>query len=33
MGNKKVQRLIIWFMVALIVVSGLLMGVSYLTSF
>ncbi|CAD2073665.1 stressosome-associated protein Prli42 [Jeotgalicoccus coquinae] len=33
MGNKKVQRFIIWFMVILIVVSGLLMGVSYLTSF
>lgn len=33
MHNKKVQRIIIWFMVALIVVSGLLMGVSYLTSF
>ncbi|CEA00115.1 hypothetical protein BN1048_00824 [Jeotgalicoccus saudimassiliensis] len=33
MGNKKVQRLIIWFMIVLIVVSGLLMGVSYLTSF
>ncbi|WP_156897159.1 MULTISPECIES: stressosome-associated protein Prli42 [Jeotgalicoccus] len=33
MHNKKVQRLIIWFMIILIVVSGLLMGVSYLTSF
>ncbi|MDO5359393.1 MAG: stressosome-associated protein Prli42 [Jeotgalicoccus sp.] len=33
MHNKKVQRIIIWFMVILIVVSGLLMGVSYLTSF
>lgn len=33
MGNKKIQRFIIWFMVILIVVSGLLMGVSYLTSF
>lgn len=33
MHNKKVQRIIIWFMVTLIVVSGLLMGVSYLTSF
>ncbi|CAM4166178.1 MULTISPECIES: stressosome-associated protein Prli42 [Jeotgalicoccus] len=33
MQNKKVQRYIIWFMIILIVVSGLLMGVSYLTSF
>ncbi|CAD2075361.1 hypothetical protein JEOAER750_01183 [Jeotgalicoccus aerolatus] len=33
MGNRKVQKFIIWFMVILIVVSGLLMGVSYLTSF
>ncbi|CAD2077894.1 stressosome-associated protein Prli42 [Jeotgalicoccus meleagridis] len=33
MQNKKIQRLIIWFMIILIVVSGLMMGISYLTSF
>ncbi|CAD2077228.1 MAG TPA: stressosome-associated protein Prli42 [Jeotgalicoccus sp.] len=33
MSNKKLQRAIIWAMIILIVVSGLLMGVSYLTSF
>lgn len=33
MSNKKLQRAIIWAMIILIVVSGLLMGISYLTSF
>lgn len=33
MQNKKVQRFIIWAMIILIVVSGLLMGISYLTNF
>lgn len=31
MQNKKVQKYVIWFMVFLIVVSGLLMGLGYLT--
>ncbi|MCK1977155.1 stressosome-associated protein Prli42 [Jeotgalicoccus huakuii] len=33
MQNKNVQKFIIWFMIILIVVSGLMMGISYLTSF
>lgn len=33
MQNKKVRQVVIWFMVFLIVVSGLLFGVSMLTSF
>ncbi|WP_415735710.1 stressosome-associated protein Prli42 [Lacicoccus alkaliphilus] len=33
MQNKKVRQVIIWFMVFLIVVSGLLFGVSMITSF
>lgn len=31
MQNKKIQKFVIWFMVFLIVVSGLLMGLGYLT--
>lgn len=33
MSNKKLQSAIIWAMIILIVVSGLLLGISYLTSF
>ncbi|CAD2075819.1 stressosome-associated protein Prli42 [Phocicoccus pinnipedialis] len=33
MSNKKLQRAIIWAMIILIVVSGLMMGISYLTGF
>lgn len=33
MQNKKVRQVVIWFMVFLIVVSGLLFGVSMITSF
>lgn len=32
MGNRKIQKLVIWFMILLIVVSGLLFGVSMLTT-
>ncbi|MFD2829389.1 stressosome-associated protein Prli42 [Corticicoccus populi] len=31
MQNKKIQKYVIWFMVFLIVVSGLLMGLGMLT--
>lgn len=32
MQNKRIQRVIIWIMVLLIVVSGLLFGLSMLTT-
>ncbi|WP_411844357.1 stressosome-associated protein Prli42 [Salinicoccus sp. HZC-1] len=32
MNNRKVQKIVIWFMILLIVVSGLLFGVSMLTT-
>lgn len=32
MNNKKVQKAVIWFMIILIVLSGLLFGVSMLTT-
>lgn len=32
MGNRKVQKIVIWFMIFLIVVSGVLFGVSMLTT-
>lgn len=32
MGNSKIQKIVIWFMIFLIVVSGLLFGVSMLTT-
>ncbi|WP_156172372.1 stressosome-associated protein Prli42 [Salinicoccus sediminis] len=32
MGNGKIQKIVIWFMIFLIVVSGLLFGVSMLTT-
>ncbi len=32
MGNRKMQKIVIWFMIFLIVVSGLLFGVSMLTT-
>ncbi|WP_017548900.1 stressosome-associated protein Prli42 [Salinicoccus carnicancri] len=32
MGNRKIQKVVIWFMIFLIVVSGLLFGVSMLTT-
>ncbi|HIW12196.1 MAG TPA: stressosome-associated protein Prli42 [Candidatus Salinicoccus stercoripullorum] len=32
MGNRKTQKIVIWFMIFLIVVSGLLFGVSMLTT-
>ncbi|SFK59638.1 stressosome-associated protein Prli42 [Salinicoccus halodurans] len=32
MSNSKIQKIVIWFMIFLIVVSGLLFGVSMLTT-
>ncbi|MFB9859919.1 MULTISPECIES: stressosome-associated protein Prli42 [Salinicoccus] len=32
MQNKKMQRVVIWFMIFLIVISGVLFGISMLTA-
>ncbi|MFC3418156.1 stressosome-associated protein Prli42 [Salinicoccus hispanicus] len=32
MSNRKVQKAVIWFMIFLIVISGVLFGVSMLTT-